>query len=94
MLHQHTAEGIHWIEEASTNCYLVQEDSRLTVVDTRFPRSWDTLQEALPALGRSPADIDAVMLTHGHFDHVICLGPPGAMRTASPSPSIRIPPRG
>jgi glyoxylase-like metal-dependent hydrolase (beta-lactamase superfamily II) len=70
MLHQHVAEGIHWIEEASTNWYLVEEDSQLTVVDTGFPRSWGTFQNALRSLGRSPADVVAVVLTHGHFDHV------------------------
>jgi len=70
MLHQHTAEDIHWIEEAWTNWYLVEEDGRLTIVDTGFPRSWDTLQQALSALQRSPGDIDAIVLTHGHFDHM------------------------
>jgi glyoxylase-like metal-dependent hydrolase (beta-lactamase superfamily II) len=70
MLHQHAAEGIHRIDEASTNWYLVEDGGRLTVVDTGFPRSWDTLQHALRALGRSPSDIDAVVLTHAHFDHM------------------------
>jgi glyoxylase-like metal-dependent hydrolase (beta-lactamase superfamily II) len=70
MLHRNVAEGIHWIDEAATNWYIVEEDGRLAIVDTAFPRSWGTLQGALRELGRSPADIDAVVLTHAHFDHM------------------------
>jgi glyoxylase-like metal-dependent hydrolase (beta-lactamase superfamily II) len=70
MLHENAAEGIHRIEEASTNWFLVDDGGRLTVVDTGFPRSWDTLHDTLRKLGRSPGDIDAVVLTHAHFDHM------------------------
>jgi glyoxylase-like metal-dependent hydrolase (beta-lactamase superfamily II) len=70
MLQRHAAEGIHRIDEASTNWYLVEDGGRLTVVDSGFPRSWDTLQHALGDLGHSPSDIDAVVLTHAHFDHM------------------------
>src|SRR3954469_6794763 len=62
--------GVHRIEDAFTNWYLVEEDSRLTVVDCGVPSSWDSLQQALRQLGRSPDDIEAVVLTHAHFDHV------------------------
>jgi glyoxylase-like metal-dependent hydrolase (beta-lactamase superfamily II) len=70
MLEQNVAEGVHRIEDAHTNWYLVQDGTRLTVVDTGLPRSWDSLQSALRELGRRPGDIEAVVLTHGHFDHV------------------------
>jgi glyoxylase-like metal-dependent hydrolase (beta-lactamase superfamily II) len=64
------APGVHRIEDAFTNWYLVEEDSRLTVVDCGVPSSWDSLQEALRQIGRSADDIEAVVLTHAHFDHV------------------------
>lgn len=70
MLHQHAAEGIHWIEEASTNWFLVEDGRRVTVVDTGFPRSWGTLERAMRELGHSLGDIDAVVLTHAHYDHM------------------------
>lgn len=70
MFRRDVAPRVHLVQEASTNWYLVEEDGRLTVVDTGFPRSWRSLQAALDALGRSPADIGAVVLTHGHFDHM------------------------
>jgi glyoxylase-like metal-dependent hydrolase (beta-lactamase superfamily II) len=72
VLEQHAAERIHRIEDAHTNWYLVEDGAGggLTVVDTGLPRSWDSLQSALAALGQSAADIEAVVLTHGHFDHM------------------------
>ena len=70
MLHPSVAEGVHRVEDAYTNWYLLEGDDRLTIVDTGVPRSWDALHAALAALGRSAGDIDAVVLTHGHFDHL------------------------
>jgi len=70
MLHRNAAEGIHRVEDAHTNWYLVEEGDRLCVVDTGLPRSWNSLEDAVRQLGRSLSDIDAVVLTHGHFDHM------------------------
>lgn len=72
MLEQHAAERIHRVEDAHTNWYLVEDGAGggLTVVDTGLPRSWDSLRSALSELGRSAGDIEAVVLTHGHFDHM------------------------
>jgi glyoxylase-like metal-dependent hydrolase (beta-lactamase superfamily II) len=70
VLERNVADGIHRVEDAHTNWYLVEEDSQLTVVDTGLPRSWSSLQSALRELGRRPANIAAVVLTHAHFDHM------------------------
>jgi len=70
MLQANVADGVHRIEDSYTNWYLVEEDGRLTVVDAGLPTSWNSLLEALSQLGRSPGDIEAVVLTHAHFDHV------------------------
>lgn len=69
-LHRDEAPGLHRIEDGYTNWYLIQDDTRLTVVDTGHPASWRSLHQALNALGRSPGDIEAVVLTHAHFDHM------------------------
>jgi glyoxylase-like metal-dependent hydrolase (beta-lactamase superfamily II) len=70
VLERNVAEGVHRIEDAHTNWYLVEEGSRVTIVDTGLPRSWGSLQSALQTLGRRPGDIEAVVLTHAHFDHM------------------------
>jgi glyoxylase-like metal-dependent hydrolase (beta-lactamase superfamily II) len=64
------AEGVHRIEDAYTNWYLVEGDDGLTIVDAGVPSSWASLQDALRQIGRTPADIRALVLTHAHFDHV------------------------
>jgi glyoxylase-like metal-dependent hydrolase (beta-lactamase superfamily II) len=70
MLHRNVAEGVHRVEDAYTNWYLVEEDGRLTVVDAGVPTSWQSLLDAVRELGRSTDDVAAVVLTHAHFDHV------------------------
>jgi glyoxylase-like metal-dependent hydrolase (beta-lactamase superfamily II) len=70
MLDMNVAEGIHRVEDAYTNWYLIEHDGRLTIVDTGVPTSWTSLQSALRSLGRGTGDVDAVVLTHGHFDHL------------------------
>jgi glyoxylase-like metal-dependent hydrolase (beta-lactamase superfamily II) len=64
------APGVHRIEDAYTNWYLVEDAGALTVVDAGVPTSWESLLTALKALGRSVDDIRALVLTHAHFDHV------------------------
>jgi glyoxylase-like metal-dependent hydrolase (beta-lactamase superfamily II) len=70
VLHANVAEGIHRIEDAYTNWYLVEDSGGLTIVDAGVPRSWDSLEDALKRLGRDSSDVAAVVLTHAHFDHV------------------------
>jgi len=69
-LQRDVAAGIHRIEDANTNWYLVEDDGRVCVVDAGVPSSWDSLHEALGEIGRAPEDVAAVVLTHAHFDHV------------------------
>ena len=64
------APGVHRVEDAYTNWYLVEDDGALAVVDAGVPTSWDSLVEAVKQLGRSLDDIRALVLTHAHFDHV------------------------
>jgi glyoxylase-like metal-dependent hydrolase (beta-lactamase superfamily II) len=70
MLRENVIDGLHMVTDAYVNWFLVEEDRKLTVVDTGHPSSWKSLQRALSRLGRSPSDIEAVVLTHGHFDHM------------------------
>jgi glyoxylase-like metal-dependent hydrolase (beta-lactamase superfamily II) len=70
VLHTEVAPGVHRIAEAYTNWYLIEEDGRLTVVDAGIPSSWESLHDVLRRLGRKPGDVEAIVLTHAHFDHV------------------------
>ncbi len=70
MLEQNVAPGIHRVEEAYTNFYLVEDEGAVTVIDACVPTAWDSLHTALRAIGRSPSDVRALVLTHAHFDHL------------------------
>jgi glyoxylase-like metal-dependent hydrolase (beta-lactamase superfamily II) len=70
MITPNVADGIHLITHAHVNCYLVEDQDGLTLVDAGLPSMWSMLLELLEARGRRPEDIKALVLTHGHFDHV------------------------
>ncbi len=70
MIETGVARGVHRVEDAFTNWYLVEEDSRLTVVDAGVPGSWKSLVEVVERVGRRMDDVEAVALTHAHFDHI------------------------
>ena len=62
--------GVHRIEHAYTNCYVLADDTGVTVVDACFRSTSVALFELLRQIGRAPNEIQALLLTHGHFDHV------------------------
>jgi glyoxylase-like metal-dependent hydrolase (beta-lactamase superfamily II) len=70
VLQMNVAERVHRVDDAYVNWYLVEDGDALTVVDTGHPRSWRSLEDALFRLGKDKSQIAAVVLTHGHFDHV------------------------
>ncbi len=72
MLERDVAPGIHRVEDAFTNWYLVEaDDSRsVLIVDCGLPASWKRLPGHLAAIGRAPDDVEAVAVTHAHPDHI------------------------
>lgn len=69
-LSKDVAEGVHRIADGAVNFYLVEHGEQLALVDTGWPRSWRGAVDALDQLGRTPADLTEVLLTHGHPDHL------------------------
>src|SRR5918994_4747198 len=64
------APGVHRLGNEMVNFYLVEADGGLTLVDAGLPAFLDELEELLRSRGRTVADIDALLLTHAHGDHV------------------------
>ncbi len=64
------APRIHRLGEEIVNSYLVEDGGEVTIVDAGAPAYWGTLPSTLASMGRSLDDVRAVVLTHGHSDHI------------------------
>jgi glyoxylase-like metal-dependent hydrolase (beta-lactamase superfamily II) len=64
------AEGVVRLGTDKVNWYLLADDSGVTIVDCAMPAYFSQLDAGLAFLGRSRGDVRAVILTHGHDDHV------------------------
>jgi glyoxylase-like metal-dependent hydrolase (beta-lactamase superfamily II) len=63
-------EGIHRLTRGVVNFYLIEEGGKLVLVDAGAPGDWDLLVQTLATLGRRLGDLEAVLLTHAHADHI------------------------
>ena len=64
------ARGLHRIGSDLVSVHLVEDAGGLTLIDAGMPGHWGELMSELKRLGRSPADIKGVVLTHGDVDHI------------------------
>ena len=60
---------VHQITIRSTNIFLIVEE-KLTLVDTGFRGSAGKIADYISRLGRSIKEIDLIIITHNHLDHV------------------------
>jgi glyoxylase-like metal-dependent hydrolase (beta-lactamase superfamily II) len=63
------ADGVVQLGTDLVNWFLVDVDGRVVVVDTGLPGYENGLDRGLALLGRSPRDVEAILLTHSHSDH-------------------------
>jgi glyoxylase-like metal-dependent hydrolase (beta-lactamase superfamily II) len=70
MATEQVADGVTRVDGSRTNFYLVEDGDAVCVVDTGYPGDFNLLMAAVEGTGHSPADISAVLLTHGHVDHI------------------------
>lgn len=49
---------------------MIVDGDEVTLVDTGYPKDRQRVIEGLARIGRSPADVSAVILTHAHPDHL------------------------
>ena len=66
------ADGVHRLGDHYVNWYVLEDRDRLTVIDAGLPGHWEQLPSLLTTIGRTVGDIVAVLLTHGHPDHLGC----------------------
>ncbi|WP_028048282.1 MBL fold metallo-hydrolase [Cellulomonas sp. URHD0024] len=69
MITSEVADRVYRLGHAFVNCYLVEDDGRVLIVDAGLPAIWPLLAGALRERALRPQDVAALVLTHAHFDH-------------------------
>jgi glyoxylase-like metal-dependent hydrolase (beta-lactamase superfamily II) len=64
------ASGLYRVGSPLVNTYLVVEPEGVTIIDAGLPGYWKLLQVELASIGRTLADVRALILTHGDTDHI------------------------
>jgi glyoxylase-like metal-dependent hydrolase (beta-lactamase superfamily II) len=65
------APGIRRLgSDSIVNAYLIEEAGEVTIIDAGVPGYYDDIPRELSAMGRSVGDVRALLLTHGHSDHI------------------------
>lgn len=63
--------GLYVIKLGPVNAHLVEDDEgRLAIVDTGYPKSAGAIEAAIRSIGRQPGDLTDILLTHAHPDHL------------------------
>jgi glyoxylase-like metal-dependent hydrolase (beta-lactamase superfamily II) len=66
------ADGVYRLGAELVNWWVIEDGGKLTVVDAGNPNQYDQLPDLLGGLGRQLGDVEAVVLTHAHGDHLGC----------------------
>lgn len=64
------ADGVFVVETDLVNWVLLVDGSDVTLIDSGYPGQRALVEGSLRALGRHPADLSAVLITHAHVDHL------------------------
>ena len=82
------ARDVYRLGDRDVNWWLVVEGSSATLVDAGLPAQFEQLTSLLASLGMTVADIAAVVVTHGHLDHLACIP---AVRAGAPDVDVYVP---
>ena len=61
--------GVHQVSRG-VNAFIVDGDEGVVLIDTGLPKQHGHIVAGLAAIGRTPDDVRAIVITHAHWDHV------------------------
>jgi glyoxylase-like metal-dependent hydrolase (beta-lactamase superfamily II) len=64
------AEDVFFVQGPAVNWTILRQDREFTLIDTGYPGNWPLLQASINFLGLAMENAVAVLLTHGHSDHI------------------------
>lgn len=66
---QEVVPGLWQVKIRYVHAFLVATDDGLTLIDTGLESEAPTIVEALASIGKTPADVNRILVTHCHSDH-------------------------
>jgi glyoxylase-like metal-dependent hydrolase (beta-lactamase superfamily II) len=63
-------EDVYLVSGSNTNWVVVKEGDSATLIDSGYPADYERLLASLAAIGLSPGDVSALLVTHAHNDHI------------------------
>lgn len=69
------SDGVHFVQTPLVSWIVLEEGDRVALIDAGYPGQVDDVEESVRRVGRRPEEIEAVLVTHGHVDHVGGLPP-------------------
>ncbi len=69
MAHE-VADRVYRLGAELVNWFIIEDGGKLTILDAGNPNQYEQLPKAVAKLGRTLDDVEAVILTHAHGDHL------------------------
>ena len=62
-------DNLSYIGNSTVGCFLVETSEGLILLDNMRPNNAEYIDQEIRSLGFDPADLKAILITHGHADH-------------------------
>ncbi len=69
------AENVFLVNGSAVNWILLRDGTDLTLVDGGYPGDVDDVEASIRSIGRRPEDVQAILVTHAHADHLGAVNP-------------------
>ena len=70
MVAKRVINGVHVVPMGMANAFLIESDVGLILIDAGFPAKEPAVFAAIRELGRSSDQLNHLIFTHGHPDHI------------------------